>query len=244
MIHANRFGEYEERCAGGVYLTEAWIQWLDQFTDVRNTLSCYLRTVIGLMDICVFQRATAALVGFHITVSFMTMLLDYKVTQRELLDILPKLYTDLLSYETSLIKLDGPSIKALTPFWRPPFDKTISPYGVDVMEPLKPFTDTCNQEVKDKSLKYILKHMAVTLKRQRGNAYNFGDDIHSDEHITKNFPSNMMDDPDATHSKPVENYFGNLDCYLAKTGPQGFDKVIFIHVYPMRKRFVTSDYFQ
>ena len=96
----------------------------------------------------------------------------------------------------------------------------------------------------DKSLKDILKHMAVTLKRQRGNAYGFGDDIDSDEHITKNILSNMMDDPDATHSKPVENYFGNLDRYLAKTGSQGFDKVIFIHVYPMRKCFVNSDYFQ
>ena len=96
----------------------------------------------------------------------------------------------------------------------------------------------------DKSLKDILRHMAVTLKRQRGNAYGFGDDIDSDEHITKNIPSNMMDDPDATHSKPVENYFGNLDRYLAKTGSQGLDKVIFIHVYPMRKCFVNSDYFQ
>ena len=112
------------------------------------------------------------------------------------------------------------------------------------MESLKQFTDTCNQEVMDKSLKDILKHMAVTLKQQHGNACGFGDDIDSDEHIAKNIPSNMMDDPDATHSMSVENYFGNLDHYLAKTGLQGFDKVIFIHIYPMRKHFVTSDYFQ
>ena len=101
-----------------------------------------------------------------------------------------------------------------------------------------------NQEVMDKSLKDILKHMVVTLKWQCGNAYGFGDDIDSDEHITKNIPSKMMDDPDETHSKPVENYFGNLDRYLTKTGWQGFDKVIFINVYPMRKHFVTSVYFQ
>ena len=136
MIHANRFGEFEEQRAGGVYLSEAWTEWLDQFTDICNTLSCYLRTVIGLIDICMFQWATAALVGFHITAPDMTMRLDYKVTHLELLDILPKLHIDLLSYKTSLIKFDGPAIKALTPFWQPPFVKTSSPYGVSVMESL------------------------------------------------------------------------------------------------------------
>ena len=33
----------------------------------------------------------------------------------------------------------------------------------------------------------------------------------------------IMDDPDATHSKPIENYFGNFDRELQKTG--GFQKV-------------------
>ena len=32
-----------------------------------------------------------------------------------------------------------------------------------------------------------------------------------------------MDDPDATHSKPVENSFGNLDRLICKSGPQRFD---------------------
>ena len=34
----------------------------------------------------------------------------------------------------------------------------------------------------------------------------------------------MLDDPDATHSKPIENYFGNLDREFKKSGPQGYDK--------------------
>ena len=42
MMHANRFGEFEERCAGGVYLYEVWMMWLETFSDVRNQLSCYL----------------------------------------------------------------------------------------------------------------------------------------------------------------------------------------------------------
>ena len=34
----------------------------------------------------------------------------------------------------------------------------------------------------------------------------------------------MLDDPDATHSKPIENYFGNLDRELKKSGPEEYDK--------------------
>ena len=225
MIHANRFGEFEERCAGGVYLAETWMLWLQSFTDVRNTLSCYLRTVNSLMEICIFQWATAALVGLHVTVPFMAMLLDYKATQRELLNILPKLYSDLLNYNISFIKFDGPAIKSLEPFWQDPFKKNSSPFGVDVLEALQRYTDTCDKETMDKSLKDITKHMAATLKRQRGDAYGFGDNPNSDDYVTKDTSTDMLDDPDATHAKPVENYFGNLDRYIAKTGPQGFDKV-------------------
>ena len=32
----------------------------------------------------------------------------------------------------------------------------------------------------------------------------------------------MLDDPDATNSKPIEKLFGNLDREIRKTGPQGF----------------------
>ena len=55
MIHANRFGEFEERCAGGVYLAEIWVKWLESYQSIRNNLSCYLRSVLGLMSICIFQ---------------------------------------------------------------------------------------------------------------------------------------------------------------------------------------------
>ena len=34
----------------------------------------------------------------------------------------------------------------------------------------------------------------------------------------------MLDDPDATHSKPIENYFGNLDRESKKSSTQSYDK--------------------
>ena len=98
MIHANRFGEFEERCAGGVYLADVWLAWLSTFPDVRNQLSCYLNTVANLIDMCKFLWAGAALIGIHLTVPFMSMLLFHRVTPRELLVILPKLHKDLIEY--------------------------------------------------------------------------------------------------------------------------------------------------
>ena len=40
MIHANRFGEFEERCAGGFYLADIRVEleWLAIHTDARNQL--------------------------------------------------------------------------------------------------------------------------------------------------------------------------------------------------------------
>ena len=72
MLHANRFGEFEECCAGGVYLSEVWM-WLETFSDVRNQLSCYLRTVPNLMEISRFLWAGSTLIGIHVTVPFMSM---------------------------------------------------------------------------------------------------------------------------------------------------------------------------
>ena len=103
MLHANRFGEFEERCTGGVYLASIWVQWLDSFHDVRNQLACYLRSVERIMDQGVFLWAGTALIGLHVTVPFMTMLLDYKVTPCELLSILSSLYQDLIHYNGTML---------------------------------------------------------------------------------------------------------------------------------------------
>ena len=85
MIHANRFGEFKERCAGGLYLADVWMEWLTLNTEVRNQLSCYLREVMCIMDQCKVLWAGSALIGLHLTAPFMSMLLDHKVTPRMLL---------------------------------------------------------------------------------------------------------------------------------------------------------------
>ena len=62
MIHANRFGEFEERCAGGVYLCDVWYNWLVSVPHIQNQLSCYLQSISGLLDTCKFLWAGAALI--------------------------------------------------------------------------------------------------------------------------------------------------------------------------------------
>ena len=64
-------------------------------------------------------------------------------------------------------------------------------------------------------LKKMCLTIAESLKRQRGNQYGFGDDPDSWDHVEKN--------PDIT-TKPIEYFFGNLDCELQKNGSHGFDK--------------------
>ena len=139
MLHANRFREFEERCAGALYLMDIWTAWLDTFVDVRNQLACYLREVSSLSDVCKFLWCGAALIGLHVTVPFMSMLLEHRVTPRKLLKILPELYQDLRKYPKSLCKVDTCGIHALVPFFADPLRKVSSPYGVPVSEYLQTF---------------------------------------------------------------------------------------------------------
>ena len=71
----------------------------------------------------------------------------------------------------------------------------------------------------DRYLKKICNELAILLKKQRGNQYVFGDYPDSTMDIRKNMTESMLDDPDATHLKPIKNYFGNLDWELKKCGP-------------------------
>ena len=63
----------------------------------------------------------------------------------------------------------------------------------------------------DRYLKKICNELAIILQRQPGNQYGFGDDPDSTMDIRKNMTESMLDNPEATHSKPIENYFGNVD---------------------------------
>ena len=62
----------------------------------------------------------------------------------------------------------------------------------------------------DRYLKKICNGLAIIFKRQRGNQYGFGDDPDSTVDIRKNMTESLLNDPDVTHPKPIEIFFGNL----------------------------------
>ena len=146
MLHANRFGEFEVRCAGGLYLADAWKEWLETFTDVRNQLACYLREVSSLMDQCMFLWAGAALIGIHLTFPFMSMLLDHRVTARQLLVILPNLYQNLSNYGDTMCQIQTSGIPALAPYFLDQTLKETTTIGVQVAEKLQSYLLTVNTE--------------------------------------------------------------------------------------------------
>ena len=225
MLHANCFGEFEERCAGGVYLAGVWVEWLDTYNDVRNQLACYLRNVKCIMDQCVFLWAGAASIGLHVTVPFMSMLLDHKVTPRQLLTILPALYHDLLNYKDSMCQIESCGILSLSPYFLDPLKRESSPYGIEVCKRLSEYLKSIDQTLMNLYIKKMCTTIAIILKRQRGNQYGFGDQENNPDHVKQNMTDAMLDDPDATNTKPIENLFGNLDREIKKTGSSGFKKV-------------------
>ena len=161
-----------------------------------------------------------------------------------LLTILPKLYDDLCSYPESLAKTNKCEIPYLQPYFLDPTVKKSSPYGVDVSKAISDFGDECDKDLMNVYLKKMCLTIAESLKRQRGNQYGFGDDPDSWDHVEKNLTEELLDDPDITTTKPIENFFGNLDRELRKTGSHGFDKAGDDLVIKYSKDLIQTDEFQ
>ena len=218
MIHTNRFSEFEEKCTGGIHLA-VWKGWLDTFSDVQNQLTCFLSTI----EMCKFVWAGSALVGIHVTVPFISMLLDHKVTPRQLFTVLPSLYNDICYYPQSMTNLCCFDLPSLQPYFPHPLERHTSPYGVPVCQKLKEYIKTHDQNLMDNYLMQVSQNLGAILKRQHDDKYGFGDHIDSNLQNEKNGSENV-NDPDATNTESVENYFGNLDQEIRKTVALGFGK--------------------
>ena len=119
-----------------------------------------------------------------------------------------------------------------------------SPYGVDVAKSLSDFVNESDKQLMNIYLKIICSTVAEVLKRQRGNQYGFGDDPNSDELVTRNLTDLLLDDADITTTKPIENFFGNLDQELKKTGSKGFGKVGYDLIIKYSKDLLKSNAFE
>ena len=218
-LHGNRFGELEKCCAIAVYSLPTWKDFISSYPNIRNQLAIFLRDTVHLSDMCNFLWLGGALLGIHLTEPYLCMILDMNVSHNDLLVILPKLYEDLSTYPKSLAQLVEPGLPALSQAWLDPLCHDSSPYGHGISTGILQAIEQCDRYLLDKYLRDLCYQMGVVLKRQRGNAYRFGDDADSDELVTKQLSHEDLENA-PTHTKDV----GIEDSILTRFGAQAFKK--------------------
>ena len=225
-LHGARFGEFEIRLGEGVYLLPSLEKWLDNHPEVRNSITCHLRACKGLFDQCSFMWLGGALVGIHVTQPIIEMLLTHKVTQAKLCDIWPQVFQNLLDYPLTFTDLTRCGVPALTKFWGNPKNKATSSLPLPVVEFIEEYMTSIDLKLMDLYIKQITTKMAATLKRQRGDQYGFSDLGENDPANIKNqMPPSMLDSHLSTTTKPVENFFGNIDYLFKIHGSNSFKQV-------------------
>ena len=223
-LHGNRFGEFERCCAIGVYSMSRWVEFIESYANLRNDLAAFLRDCLHLSEICTFLWLGAALIGVHLVEPYMTLILDMKATHSELLETLKNVYSSLNTYEIPFSQLEKPAIPALSKAWINPTSKQ-SPYGELIGLAMKEVLENTDLETLDGYLKQLCIKMGQILKRQRGNAYGFGDlKEDSEDLVTKQGVSQEMLDKVPTHTKKIENFFGNSMSVIDRFGPKSFNK--------------------
>ena len=221
-LHGNRFGDFERCCAIGVYSLSTWTKFVDAYSNIRNQLSIFLRDTMHLSDINLFLWLGPALLGIHLSEPYIFLLLELKVTHHDLLKILPQLHEELMNCPKSLIQLSEPAFPSLSRAWINPFSKN-APYPPVIAEAILEGIDKCDKVLLGKYLRDLSKQMGIILKRQRGNAYGFGDDKDSPELVTRQLSSDALEQAPTT-TKQIENYLGIGDSILERFGGQAFDK--------------------
>ena len=222
-LHGNRFGELEKCCAIAVYSLPTWKDFISSYPNIRNQLAIFLRDTVHISDMCNFLWLGGALLGLHLTEPYLFLILEMNVSHNDLLKLLPKLYEDLSTYPKSLAQLTEPGLPSLSEAWLDPLSKDSSPYGVDISNGVQQAIAQCDKQLLDKYLKDLCFQMSVVLKRQRGDAYNFGDNPDSEELVTKQLPTEDLERA-PTHTKDIENLFGIQDSILTRFGAQVFNK--------------------
>ena len=95
------------------------------------------------------------------------MLLDLDVDHIKLVDVLPKMYSQLTEYPESLAQLKKPAIEALAFAWLDPLEENTSPYGKDESIGILTALESCDLYLLDKYLKELCHKEGTILKRQR-----------------------------------------------------------------------------
>ena len=107
--------------------------------------------------------------------------------------------------------------------WVDPLSSKSSPYGPKVSHGLMEALSNCEIGLLDRYLKELCVKQAEVLKRQRGGAYGFDSEASLEELVTNQVNESYLDKA-PTHTKAVENLFGEEDMILTRFGNQTFEK--------------------
>ena len=117
-LHGNRFGDFGKCCTTGIYSIEMWVDFIIVRGEARNDLAIFLRDTQHRKDICILLWLCLALLGIHLkeliekknlTELYLSLLIDQKATQLDLLEVLPKLYSELLECASTVGLVDYPA---------------------------------------------------------------------------------------------------------------------------------------
>ena len=220
-----RFGELEAKALTGAYHLSHIEQFLQIHSDIRNKLTCFLRSAFPMRDVILFYWIGAALIGIHIGEPYVNLLMVKRAKMSELMRIFPQLYKEMLETPISFTQLKEPAIPCLKDAWIDPHDEIDPPYPktqIDFLENYLHETDTKYLEL---FCKDVAKEIAIGFKRQKGDIFGFGDGSQPQLSILNQVSEENLDKVETT-SIAVEQFFGEVDQKTKVSGGcQSKDKI-------------------
>ena len=112
----------------------------------------------------------------------------HKVTPKQLLVILPKLFQDFKQLPIINDRHDMAccALPSMQTFFLNPFNEAISPQRVHICVKLQQFLSECDHTLMESYLKQISQSLACIFKMQWRDQYGYRNDANSELHILKN----------------------------------------------------------
>ena len=205
-----RFGELEAKSLTGAYHLDHIEQFLQIHTDIRNKLTCFLRSVFPMRQVIMFYWIGAALVGIHIGEPYVNLLMVKKAKMTELIELFPQLYKEMLNPPNNFTQLTEPAIPCLKGAWIDPEDDVDPPYPNTQIDFLVRYLAEIETKYLELFCREVSKEIAEGFKRQKGNIFGFGDGSQPQLNILDQVPEQHLDEIETT-SIAVEQFFGEVD---------------------------------
>ena len=205
-----RFGELEAKSLTGAYHLDHIEQFLQIHTDIRNKLTCFLRSVFPMRQVIMFYWIGAALVGIHIGEPYVNLLMVRKAKMTELIELFPQLHKEMLNPPNNFTQLTEPAIPCLRSAWVHPEDDVDPPYPKTQIDFLVSYLAENETKYLELFCREVSNEIAEGFKRQKGDIFGFGDGSQPQLNILDQVPEQHLDDIETT-SIAVEQFFGEVD---------------------------------